>query len=59
MSVMDDEGAVVPLSDNMRAKLEETVTAMASTGLRTLCLTAARHGRGHGRGQRGLLGEPA
>ena len=39
MSVMDDEGAVVPLSDNMRAKLEETVTAMASTGLRTLCLT--------------------
>ncbi len=39
VSVMDDEGNVVPLSEDMRAKLEETVTTMASTGLRTLCLT--------------------
>lgn len=39
VSVMDDEGAVVPLAEDMRAKLEETVTTMASTGLRTLCLT--------------------
>lgn len=39
VSVMDDTGAEVPLADEMRAKLEETVTNMASTGLRTLCLT--------------------
>ena len=39
VSVMDDEGAVVPLAEEMRTKLEETVTNMASTGLRTLCLT--------------------
>ena len=39
VSVMDDEGAAVPLAEDMRAKLEETVTTMASTGLRTLCLT--------------------
>lgn len=39
MSVMDDTGSVAPLSDEMRTKLEETVTNMASTGLRTLCLT--------------------
>ena len=36
---MDDAGSVVPLSEEMRAKLEETVTSMASSGLRTLCLT--------------------
>ena len=36
---MDDAGSAVPLSDEMRAKLEETVTTMASSGLRTLCLT--------------------
>ncbi|CAK0781476.1 hypothetical protein CVIRNUC_005383 [Coccomyxa viridis] len=39
VSVMDDAGSAVPLSDEMRAKLEETVTTMASSGLRTLCLT--------------------
>ncbi len=39
VSVMDDTGSVAPLADEMRAKLEETVTNMASTGLRTLCLT--------------------
>ena len=37
--MMDDAGSVVPLSDEMRTKLEEIVTSMASTGLRTLCLT--------------------
>ena len=36
---MDDAGSAVPLSEEMRAKLEETVTTMASSGLRTLCLT--------------------
>ncbi|EIE19492.1 calcium-translocating P-type ATPase [Coccomyxa subellipsoidea C-169] len=39
VSVMDPSGNVVPLEDAMRAVLEETVTTMASTGLRTLCLT--------------------
>lgn len=39
VSVMDPSGEVVPLEDAMRSVLEETVTTMASTGLRTLCLT--------------------
>jgi magnesium-transporting ATPase (P-type) len=40
VSVMDPSGAEVPLSDGMRKVLEDTVTSMASSGLRTLCLTA-------------------
>lgn len=39
VSVMGPTGESVPLSDEMRALLEDTVTTMASTGLRTLCLT--------------------
>ena len=39
VSVMDDTGSVVPISEELRVKLEETVTSMASTGLRTLALT--------------------
>ncbi|BDA43546.1 probable calcium-transporting ATPase 11, plasma membrane-t [Coccomyxa sp. Obi] len=39
VNVMDPNGVAVPLIDEMRAMLEETVTTMASSGLRTLCLT--------------------
>lgn len=39
VNVMDPTGAVVPLSDALRKVLEDTVTNMASGGLRTLCLT--------------------
>ena len=39
VSVMDDAGSVVPISEELRAKLEGTVTSLASTGLRTLALT--------------------
>lgn len=39
VNVMDDAGSVVPISEELRAKLEETVTSLASTGLRTLALT--------------------
>lgn len=39
VNVMDPSGVAVPLIDDMRAVLEETVTTMASSGLRTLCLT--------------------
>ena len=38
-AVMDPEGNAVPLVPEMKKLLEETVTNMASTGLRTLCLT--------------------
>ena len=40
VNVMDPSGVAVPLIDDMRAVLEETVTTMASSGLRTLCLTS-------------------
>ena len=38
-AVMGPEGNAVPLVPELKALLEETVTNMASTGLRTLCLT--------------------
>ena len=33
VSIMDDIGSVVPISGELRAKLEDTVTSMASTEL--------------------------
>ncbi len=37
-AVVDASGAAVPLTDDTRTELMASITRMASTGLRTLCL---------------------
>ena len=40
-SYTDEAGRVQPLGPEIRRELEDMITEMASTGLRTLCLTYA------------------